>query len=143
MVAEAMKSPNTTRLSLDEIRHGVAGALTILKAWAISDRQAMAMLGAQSLDELKRWVSGEARAYPGDLPHRIGLISGINMRLRQTYIDPRQILAWLSTPSPQFENKRPIDVMAGGNLIGLMMVRDQLKGAERVNPLTPDGRPLR
>lgn len=102
------------------------------------------MLGARSMDELKRWVSGEARSYPGDLPHRIGLISGIHTRLRQTYLDHRQMLAWLSAPSPHFENKRPIDVMAGGNLIGLMMVRDQLKGAEPPrHPQQPDGRPLR
>ncbi|HVJ41997.1 MAG TPA: MbcA/ParS/Xre antitoxin family protein [Dongiaceae bacterium] len=139
------KSPagKNTQLTLDEIRHGVAGVLGILKTWAISDQQVMAMLGARSLDELKRWVNGEARSYPGDLPHRIGLISGIHTRLRQTYLDQRQVLAWLSSPSPHFENKRPIDVMAGGNLIGLMMVRDELKGAERDMPRRPDGRPLR
>jgi len=132
-----------TRLTLDEIRHGVAGVLGILKTWAISDQQVLAMLGAKSMDELKRWVSGEARSYPGELPHRIGLIGGIHARLRHIYLDHRQVLAWLSSPSPHFENKRPIDVMAGGNLIGLMMVRDQLKGPERDLPRGPGGRPLR
>ena len=129
-----MAAPINSRLTLDEIRHGVAGALSILKGWAISDSQVLAMLGATSLDELKRWVTGEAKSYPGDLPHRIGLISGIHSRLRQTYLDPRQVLAWLSTPSATFENRRPIDVMAGGNLIGLMMVRDQLKDLEQSKP---------
>jgi len=131
-----MASPNNGHLTLDEIRHGIAGALSFLKAWAISDQQMLSMLGARSMDELKRWVTGEARSYPGDLPHRLGLIYGIHGRLRQIHADPRQSLAWLSTPSETFENKRPIDVMAGGHVIGLMMVRDQLKELEQqLNPL--------
>lgn len=138
-----MASPNNGQLTLDEIRHGIAGALSLLKAWAISDQQVLTMLGARSMDDLRRWVTGEARSYPADLPHRLGLIYGIHGRLRQIHLDHRQSLAWLSTPSEIFENKRPIDVMAGGHVIGLMMVRDQLKeleqqlnplGARRVNP---------
>jgi uncharacterized protein (DUF2384 family) len=132
-----MASSNNGRLTLDEIRHGVAGVLSVLKGWAISDRQVLDMLGAQSLDELRRWVSGEARSYPGDLPHRIGLIGSIHSRLRQIHLDQRQSMAWLSTPSPSFDNKRPLDVMAGGHLIGLMMVRDHLKSQEQA------GRPVK
>jgi len=79
------------------------------------------------------WVSGEARSYPGDLPHRIGLIGSIHSRLRQLHQDQRQSMMWLSTPSSSFENKRPLDVMAGGHLIGLMMVRDHLKSQEQAS----------
>jgi uncharacterized protein (DUF2384 family) len=125
-----MTSANNGRLTLDEIRHGVAGALSVFKSWAISDQHVMAMLGAKSLGELQRWVSGETLSYPGDLPHRIGLISSIHTRLRQIHLEHEQSMAWLSTPSPAFENKRPLDVMAGGHLIGLMMVRDHLKSQE-------------
>ena len=128
-----MTSVKDGRLTLDEIRHGVAGVLSVLKGWAISDQQVMALLGAKSLDELRRWVSGEARSYPSDLPHRIGLISNIHSRMRLVHLDHRHSMAWLSTPSASFENKRPLDVMAGGNLIGLMMVRDHLKGEEQAN----------
>lgn len=126
----AMASVNNGKLTQDEIRHGVAGALSVLKTWAISDRQALSMLGAQNMDELKRWVTGEVKTYPGDLPHRIGFIGSIHVRLKQIHLNHRASLTWLSTPTPDFENKRPIDVMAGGNLIGLMMVRDRLKAME-------------
>lgn len=130
-----MASSNNGRLTLDEIRHGVAGALSVLKTWAISDHQILGMLGAKNLDELKRWVTGEAKSYPSDLPHRIGFIGSIHSRLKQVHLSQHEALTWLSTPSSAFENKRPIDVMAGGNLIGLMMVRDHLKGIEQ----GPDG----
>jgi uncharacterized protein (DUF2384 family) len=126
-----MASLNNGRLTLDEIRHGVAGVLTVLKAWAISDQQILAMLGAKNLEELKRWVNGEAKSYPNDLPHRIGFIGSIHSRLKQIHLSQRETLTWLGTPSEAFENKRPIDVMAGGHLIGLMMVRDHLKGMEQ------------
>jgi hypothetical protein len=129
--ADVMVSVNNGRLTLDEIRHGVAGVLTVLKAWAISDQQILAMLGAKNLEELKRWVNGEAKSYPNDLPHRIGFIGSIHSRLKQVHTTQRATLTWLSTPTEAFENKRPIDVMAGGHLIGLMMVRDHLKGLEQ------------
>ena len=123
-----MAISNKIRLSSDEIRHGVAGALSVLKTWSITDRQIFAILGARDLAELKNWVSGQVRDFPGDLPHRIGLVSGIHTALLQRIRDKDRAIQWLGKPNASLEGKRPIDVMTGGNIVGLMLVRDYLRG---------------
>ncbi|MDY0883734.1 MbcA/ParS/Xre antitoxin family protein [Dongia soli] len=123
-----MAISNKIGLSSDEIRHGVAGALTVLKTWSITDQQILAILGARDLNELKNWVTGQVRNFPADLPHRIGLVSGIHAALRQRTRDNDHAAHWLGKPNASLEGKRPIDVMTGGNVIGLMLVRDHLRG---------------
>lgn len=124
-------------LTTDEIRHGVAGALSVLKAWPLSDQQILSILGARSMDELRQWVTGQVRQYPQDLPHRIGFISGIHAGLRQRVADRRLTSQhgageWLGTPNAALGDKRPIDMMTGGNLVGLMLVRDHLRETRSV-----------
>lgn len=122
-----MVSATKSQLTLDEIRHGVAGALSILKNWSLSDQQIMAILGARHIEDLRNWVSGQVRQYPSDLPHRLGFVGGIQSRLRQLYPNHQRADQWLSMPNPNLGDKRPIDVMTGGNLVGLMLVRDHLR----------------
>ena len=127
LMAGAMVSASKSQLALDEIRHGVAGALSILKNWSLSDQQILAILGAGHIEDLRNWVSGQARQYPSDLPHRLGFVGGIQSRLRQLYPNRQGADQWLSMPNPTLGDKRPIDVMTGGNLVGLMLVRDHLR----------------
>jgi uncharacterized protein (DUF2384 family) len=68
------------------------------------------------------------RDFPGDLPHRIGLVSGIHTALLQRIRDKDRAIQWLGKPNTSLEGKRPIDVMTGGNIVGLMLVRDYLRG---------------
>jgi hypothetical protein len=123
-----MAISNKIGLSSDEIRHGVAGALSVLKTWAITDQQILSILGARDLNELKNWVTGQVRAFPADLPLRIGLVSGIHTTLSQRTRDKDHAAHWLGKPNASLEGKRPIDVMTGGNIVGLMLVRDHLRG---------------
>jgi hypothetical protein len=101
----------------------------------LSDQQILAILGARNLDELRSWVVGQVRQYPSDLPHRIGFVSGIHTSLRQRSAARQPSSAgneaseWLGTPNPALGDKRPIDMMTGGNLVGLMLVRDHLRGS--------------
>lgn len=104
--------------------------VNLFNAWKITDAQACTLLGGLSPRTWARWKEGNAGRIPRDLKMRMAHLMGIHKGLRYLFKDPARGYDWIKAPNTAFSGKSALDVMLGGELSDLAVMREWLD-AER------------
>lgn len=111
---------------------GLRSFLQIADAWGLSEAQRLRLLGNPARSTYHAWVQKARRgAMPAlslDTLTRISALLGIYKALRIVFRTDAEGLAWLRTANagPLFGGQRPLDLITGGPLDGLLQVRRHL-----------------
>ena len=101
----------------------------MMKAWAVDDRRAMAIMDAPE-SAYYRWSENPEKAQlTEEQIKRMSYIFGIYKRLQVLLPDPAIADSWVSNPNGAtiFGGRPPLDLMSSGRLEELRRIRDYLE----------------
>jgi uncharacterized protein (DUF2384 family) len=120
----------STEISDSEAAALARTTVNLFNAWKITDAQACTLLGGLSPRTWARWKEGNAGRIPRDLKMRMAHLMGIHKGLRYVFKDPARGYDWIKAPNAAFGGKSALEVMLGGELSDLAVMREWLD-AER------------
>lgn len=100
----------------------------IAKAWGISTKEQMRLLGNPPRSTFYHWKQGENVVLPRDTLERISYIFGIYSALQVVLPRPEAADAWIKKPNtaPLFGGRSALDRMLSGQVGDLFLVRQYL-----------------
>ncbi|MDH6267326.1 uncharacterized protein (DUF2384 family) [Rhizobium sp. SG_E_25_P2] len=119
-----------TEISDEEAAALARTTVNLFNAWKLTDAQSCILLGGLSPRTWARWKEGNAGRIPRDLKMRMAHLMGIHKGLRHLFKDPARGYDWIKTPNAAFGGKSALDIMLGGELSDLAVMREWLD-AER------------
>jgi len=132
---------NRRRLSAPAIRTFVA----ISDLWGLNEAHRLRILGSPSRSAYQSWTKAvrehEEIMLGVDVLTRISAVLGIHSALGILEQDEASGIAWLRRPhgALSFGGQPPMDLVAGGTLDGLMVVRRFLDAARGGQYMAPNG----
>lgn len=118
-----------TSLSAKDTAAGLRAYLRMMKAWAVDDRRAMAIMDAPE-SAYYRWSENPEQAQlTEDQIKRMSYVFGIYKRLQVLLPDPVIADSWVSNPNGAklFGGRPPLDLMSSGRIEDLRRIRDYLE----------------
>jgi hypothetical protein len=108
------------------------GFFGIAKAWKLSEREQMRLLGLVSRSTLQSWKAGNVARIDRDTLERISYVLGIYKAIRILLPEASRADAWMRKPNnaPIFGGSSALGRMTSGNVADLYVVRQYLD-AER------------
>jgi uncharacterized protein (DUF2384 family) len=122
--------PEISRITAREAEAMVRAVVRLFGHWQLTDAEAREILGGLPARTYARWKAGEIGRIDRDLATRLSLLMGIHKGLRYLFSDPRRGYAWVKKPNRTLGGRRPLDVMAEGDIFSLARIRAWLD-AER------------
>jgi uncharacterized protein (DUF2384 family) len=104
--------------------------VNLFNAWKLTDAQACTLLGGLSARTWARWKEGNAGRVHRDLKMRMAHLMGIHKGVRHLFKDATRGYDWIKAPNTAFGGKSALDIMLGGELADLAVMREWLD-AER------------
>ncbi|HET9962960.1 MAG TPA: antitoxin Xre/MbcA/ParS toxin-binding domain-containing protein [Nitrospiraceae bacterium] len=114
---------------------GMRTFLAIADLWGLNETQRRLVLGYPSKSTYQNWrrLAREHKDITLDVDTltRISAVLGIYQALRVLYADEAEGMDWLKRPNADriFGGQRPLDIVTGGTIDGLMTVRRHLDAA--------------
>lgn len=107
---------------------GLRAFFRIAERWALSNEEAIVLLGQPSRATYFKWKKGEVGSgRPGlDLATRLSLVLGVFKALELLYRQPEQADRWLRQPNAAFAGQSALERMLAGQITDLAAVRDYL-----------------
>lgn len=111
---------------------GLRAFLKIARAWGLSEREKLRVLGFPSRSTYHNWArkaeTGGDLTLPADTLLRISAVLGVHKGLSIVFADEAAGNGWLRSANSAacFGGQRPIDLVTGGTQDGLMIVRRHL-----------------
>jgi hypothetical protein len=96
--------------------------------WRLSTAEQLVLLGGPGRSTLFKWKRDPGVALPKDTLERISYVLGIYKALQILLPDPKASDAWVRKPNraPLFGGRSALEVMLGGNVADLYLVRRYL-----------------
>ena len=114
----------------DEAEALARTTVNLFNAWKLTDAQACTLLGGLSARTWARWKEGSPGRVHRDLKMRMAHLMGIHKGVRHLFKDATRGYDWIKVPNAAFGGKSALDVMLGGELADLAVMREWLD-AER------------
>jgi uncharacterized protein (DUF2384 family) len=99
--------------------------LALAEQWRLSVDNQLILLGSPARSTYFKWKK-DGRQLPTDTEERISHLLGIFKALQILFPDPARADAWLSRPNQFFDGRSALDVMLGGALQDILLVRGYL-----------------
>jgi len=125
-VIEQEAPPPIAGFSDDEVRAMQRAAINLFDRWALTDAEAVILLGDISVRTFQRWKDGNLGRVGKDLAARLSNLMGIHKALRLLFSENARVYAWVKKPNIDFGGRSALDVMLAGQLTDLMRVRRYL-----------------
>lgn len=122
--------PDIPQITDHEAEAMARAVIRLFERWQISDSQAREILGGLPQRTYARWKAGDIGRIDRDLATRLSLLMGIHKGLRYLFSDASRGYAWVKKPNRILEGRRPVDIMAQGDIFSLARIRSYLD-AER------------
>ena len=100
--------------------------LKLLEHWRLDSGQAVGLLGfdRSDADYVRSMLDGRERLRGRDVRDRIACLYGIRKSLRFLFQDLETENAWLREPHRLLDDESPMDLLLGGSMENLLIVRD-------------------
>lgn len=99
--------------------------LALAEKWGLSVDNQLILLGSPARSTYFKWKK-DGGQLPTDTEERISHLLGIFKALQILFPDPARADAWLSRPNQFFDGRSALDVMLGGTLQDILLVRGYL-----------------
>lgn len=112
----------------DVARAGLRTFFNIAKAWGLSEKEQMAILGLAARSTFQSWKAGTVGRIGRDALERLSYVFGIYKALHILLPARDQADAWVRRPNahPLFAGRPAIERMTSGNVADLFVVRQYL-----------------
>ena len=120
----------STEITDEEAEALARATVNLFNAWKLSDAQACTLLGGLSARTWARWKDGSTGRVHRDLKMRMAHLMGIHKGVRHLFKDATRGYDWIKAPNAAFGGKSALDIMLGGELSDLAVMREWLD-AER------------
>jgi hypothetical protein len=94
--------------------------------WQLNDKEMRVLLGEPSRSTFYNWKAGKTAVLNRDTLERVSYITGIYKALHLLFVETRQANEWLRKANSAFAGKTALEVMLGGSIVDLAMVRRYL-----------------
>ncbi len=100
-------------------------AVNLFGRWGVTDAEAATLLDLP-VRTYGRWKAGNVGRMGRDGKARLSNLMGIHRALRVIFVDPQRGYEWMREPNAAFEGRSALEVMLGGELTDLILVRRYL-----------------
>jgi uncharacterized protein (DUF2384 family) len=129
-IPRTVATPTVPQITAEEASAAARAVIKLFEKWKLTDAVAREVLGGLAPRTYARWKTGDHGRIDRDLATRLSLLLGIHKGLRILFTDPERGYAWVSKPNDAFGGRRPVEILAQGDIFSLARVRAYLD-AER------------
>ncbi len=125
-VSAAASQADAATISDGEARALARAVVSLFRVWELRDADALAILGGLHPGTWRRWSIGCVELVDRDRKQRMRMLVEIHMALRAGRSGPGRGHEWVRQRSAAFGGRSALQVMTGGRLEDLAVVRDRL-----------------